>query len=183
MSHTMCLCLDLSFPCVVWLDPHDSMLVYMFICLSYMLLCSMPCFPILCSSFCSMLMLGLLAHMHVWCCWLCLAWIYVFTCIFPCYMVRSLSSHAYMLGFMFFHVYVLGLYLLMCMFLCLCLDLCFHMPMCLDLCSLQALYYLPCACVLHAMFVCLDLGYVCHAMCYCSPFVAFVYFSYVLAIW
>ena len=22
------------------------------------------------------------------------------------------------------------------------------------------------------MFVCLDLGYVCHAMCYCSPFIA-----------
>ena len=146
-------------------------------------LCSMPCFPILCYAFCSMSTLGLLAHVLVWCCWLCLTWISVFMCIFPCYMVWSLSSHAYMLGFMFFHVYVLGLYMLMCMFLCLCLDLCFHMPMCLDLCSLQALYYLPCACVLHAMFVCLDLGYVCHAMCYCSPFVAFVYFSYVLAIW
>ena len=32
--------------------------------------------------------------------------------LFPCYMVRSLSSHAYMLGFMFFHVYVLGSYML-----------------------------------------------------------------------
>ena len=82
-------------------------------------LCLMPCFPILCSSFCSMLMLGLHAHMLVWCCWLCLAWIYVFMYVFPCYMVRSWSSHAYMLGFMFFHVYVLGLYMLMCTFLCL----------------------------------------------------------------
>ena len=53
-----------------------------------------------------------------------------------------------------------------------CLDLCFHMPMCLDLFSLHALYYLPCACALDAMFVCLDLGYVCHAMCYCSLIVA-----------
>ena len=64
-----------------------------------------------------------------------------------------------------------------------CLDLCFHMLMCLDLCSLHALYYLSCACVLHATFVCLDLGYVCHAMCYCSPFVAFVSLSCVLAYW
>ena len=63
-----------------------------------------------------------------------------------------------------------------------CLDLCFHMPMCLDLFSLHALCYIPCACVLHAMFVCLDLGYVCHAMCYCSPFVTLSFFlSYVLA--
>ena len=82
-------------------------------------LCFMPCFPMLRSSFCSMLMLGLHAHMLVWCCWLCPAWIYVFMCVFPCYMVKSLSPHAYMLGFMFFHVYVLGLYMLMCMFLCL----------------------------------------------------------------
>ena len=64
-----------------------------------------------------------------------------------------------------------------------CIDLCFHMLECLDLSSLHALYYLPCAYVLHAMFVCLDLGYVCHAMCYYSAFVAFVSFSCVLAIW
>ena len=63
------------------------------------------------------------------------------------------------------------------------LDLCFHMPMCLDLCSLHALYYLPCACALHSMFVCLDLGYVCHDMCYCSPFVDFVSLSCALAYW
>ena len=64
-----------------------------------------------------------------------------------------------------------------------CLDLCSHMSMYLDLCSLHALCYLPCACALHAMFVCLDLSYVCHAMCYCSPFVPFIAFSYVLAYW
>ena len=61
------------------------------------------------------------------------------------------------------------------------LDPCFHMPMCLNLYSLHALYYLPCACKLHAMFVCLDLGFVCHTMCYCSPFVPFIAFSCVLA--
>ena len=64
-----------------------------------------------------------------------------------------------------------------------CLDLCFHMLVCLDLFSLHALCYLPCACVLHAMFVHLDRGYVCHAMCYCSPFYHFVFLSCVLAYW
>ena len=64
-----------------------------------------------------------------------------------------------------------------------CLDLCSHMSMCLDLCSLHALCYLPCACALHAMFVCLDPGYVCHVMCYCNTFVPFIAFSCVLAYW
>ena len=64
-----------------------------------------------------------------------------------------------------------------------CLDLCFHMPMCLDLCLVHALGHLPCACALHTTFVCLDLGYVCHAMCYCSPFTTFFYLSCVLAYW
>ena len=41
-----------------------------------------------------------------------------FMCLFPCFIVRSLSSHAYMLGFMFFHVYVLSFYIVTCMFLC-----------------------------------------------------------------
>ena len=53
-----------------------------------------------------------------------------------------------------------------------CLDLGFHMLVCLGLFSLLAL----CACALHAMIVCLDLGYVCHAMCYCRPFVALSFF-------
>ena len=39
-------------------------------------------------------------------------------CLFPCYMVRFVSSHAYMLGFKF-HVNVLGFYVFTCMFLCL----------------------------------------------------------------
>ena len=64
-----------------------------------------------------------------------------------------------------------------------CLDLCFHMLVHLDLCSLHALCYLPCACEPHAMFVCLELGYVCHAMCYCSPFVALSFFLVFLVYW
>ena len=53
-----------------------------------------------------------------------------------------------------------------------CLDLGFHMLVCLGIFSLLAL----CVCALHAMIVCLDIGYVCHAMCYCSPFVALSFF-------
>ena len=64
-----------------------------------------------------------------------------------------------------------------------CLDLCFHMLVCLDLCSLHALCHLSCARALHAMFMCLDLGYVCHAMCYNNPFCRFVFLSCVLAYW
>ena len=30
-----------------------------------------------------------------------------FMCLFPCYMIRSLSSHAYMLGFVFFYAFML----------------------------------------------------------------------------
>ena len=33
------------------------------------------------------------------------------------------------------------------------------------------------------MFVCLDLGHVCHAMCYCRPFCRFIFLSCVLAYW
>ena len=54
-----------------------------------------------------------------------------------------------------------------------CLKLSFHMPMWLYLCSLHALCYLPCACVLHTLFICLGLNLVCHAMCYFSPFIPF----------
>ena len=88
-----------------------------------------------------------------------------------------MSPHACMLGFTFFHAFMLT-------FTCLDvhlhaythismpmhLELCFCMLVCLDLCSLNALCYFPYACALCAMFVCLDLSYVCHAMCYCSLF-------------
>ena len=109
--------------------------------------------------------------------------------LLPCVMLRFAFVHVYVLGSMFYHVYVLSFHMFthvlpyLCLDLCFhmlaCLDLCLHMFMCSDLCSLHAL----CACTLHAMFVCLDLGYVCHAMCYCSPFVALSFLSCVLAYW
>ena len=56
-----------------------------------------------------------------------------------------------------------------------CPDQCFHMLVCSDV--LYMLYASsPYACALHAMFVCLDLGYVCLAMCYCSFFIALFFF-------
>ena len=39
------------------------------------------------------------------------------------------------------------------------------------------------ACVLLARFMCSDLGFVFHAMCYCNPFVSFIASSCVLAYW
>ena len=127
--------------------------------------------------------------------------------------IRVTCSHAYMILLampyldlcvcVYFHAIWLDpcLHMLICldscssMFMCqasTCLCACFYaymsrsmfyMPMCLDLCSLHALYYLSCAYALHAMSMCLDLGYVCHAMCYCSPFVPFITFSCILAYW
>ena len=38
-------------------------------------------------------------------------------------------------------------------------------------------------CMLASMFMCLDLGYVCHAMCYYSPFVTLSFFLMILAYW
>ena len=110
---------------------------------------------------------------------------YMPTRVFPCYMVRSLSSHAYMLGSIFYHILVMPCYVLqVCTHVSMpmCLDLCFHILMCLDLCSSHAFCYLTCACALHAMFVCLDLGYVCHVMCYCCPFCCFFFISYVFGL-
>ena len=132
----------------------------------------MPCFSMFCSSFCSMLMVGLHAHMidimsidmscldlhvcmHILCSY---AYIRVFTCLYawihvlPCLCAKFL--------YVYMHVSVP-----------ICLYLCFHMLVWLDLYSLHVSCYFPCACALYAMFACLDLGYVCHVMCYCSPFV------------
>ena len=79
----------------------------MLICLDLHALGYMPCFPMLYPSFCSRMMVGLHAHMLVGCYWLWLAWVTVSMCLFPCYMIRSLSSHAYMLGFVFFYAFML----------------------------------------------------------------------------
>ena len=80
-----------------------------------------------------------------------------------CVDVRVMCSHARC------HVYGYALLRSMCSYaFChvLCLDPHPYMLICLDLC-------------VH-MFVCLGLDYVCHAMCYCSPFVALSFF---LAFW
>ena len=112
-----------------------------------MMLLAMPCLDLCVSVFISMIYGQILVFTCLY------AWIHVLSCL--CAWVL----HVYM------HVSKP-----------ICLDLCFHMPMCLDLCSLHALCHLPCACALHAMFACLDLGYVCHAMCYCSLFVTVYFF-------
>ena len=60
-----------------------------------------------------------------------------------------------------------------------CLDLCFHMLVCLDL------YFMPSSmCLCAPCYACMPRSrLVCHAMCYCSPFVHFITFSCVLAFW
>ena len=79
--------------------------------------------------------------------------LYAWTHVLPCLCAK------------FLHVY-------MYVSMPICLHLCFHMLVCLDLYSLHVSCYFPCVCAFYAMFACLDLGYVCHAMCYCNPFVA-----------
>ena len=103
--------------------------------------------------------------MHALCSY---AYIWVFTCLYA--WIHVLPC-----------LYARFLYVYMHVSMPICLYLCFHMPMCLDLCALHALRYLSCAWALHATFVCLGPGLVCHAMCYCSPFVPFIAFSCVLA--
>ena len=73
----------------------------------------------------------------------------VFMPMFPCYRVRSLSSHAYMLGFTFFHVYVL---------VSTCLHACFY--------PYISQYMSPYAHMLRSMFfMCFTLS----SMCLCAP--------------
>ena len=112
-----------------------------------------------CSYFCMMLLATLCSDLCV-------------HALLPCFMIRSTSVHAYMLGFMFFHVYVLSFYV--------CFSTYMSMYMFSHVIVLGSMFstlcYIPCACAIHAMFVCLDLGYICHAMCYCSPFIALSFF-------
>ena len=103
------------------------------------------------SSLCFALMLGLYAHMldtmsMVMLC----SDLYVYA-LLPRFMPRSTFVHGYMLGSIFYHVYVLVFYMFACTFVCLYVQI-------------------------YAIFVCLDLGYVCLAMCYCSPFVDLPFF-------
>ena len=137
----------------------------------------MTCFPLFRSSFYSMLMLGLHAHMLD-------IMFMVMSCLDLHVCMHVLCSYAYIWNFtcLYAWIHVIPclcakfLYVYMHVSMPICLYLCFHMPMCLDLRSLYTFSYIPCACALHATFVCLDLGYACHAMCYCSPFVALYFF-------
>ena len=121
----------------------------------------MPCFPMFCSSLCSMSMLRLHTHMLVRCYWLRVyvffamfhAQIYIHTCI--CAWICVLPCPCAKLLHVCMHI-SMPICPDLCFHMSVCSDLCFHMLMCLDLCSLHDL----CACALHAMFVCLDLGYV-----------------------
>ena len=99
------------------------------------------------------------------------------TCLFPCYMVRSLSSHAYMLGIMFFHVYVLSFYMFTCIFLCLHVQIYVLICLCAWIYVLHMLYdifhmlvrSMPCLCAqAQAMFV--------MSCAIVSPFVALSFF-------
>ena len=137
----------------------------------------MPCFFYVLFLFCSMLMLGLHAHM-----------LDIMSMVMPCLdlyvCIHVLRSYAYIRVFTCLYAWIHAfpclcakfLYVYMHVSMPICLYLCFHMLVCLDLCSLHVSCYFPCAYALYAMFACLDLGYVCHAMCYCSPFVALSFF-------
>ena len=178
MSHIMCLWLDLSFPCVVWLDQYVSMFVHVLVAFStcFMLYAMARSFFLMC--WCKGYILTCLYDVVGYA----LLGSMCFMCLFPCHMVRSLSSHAY---YAWIHVlpWLCAKFLHICMHVSIPrgLYLCFRMLVRLDLCSLHALCHLPCAYALHVLFICLSLDLVCHAMCYCSPFVPFIAFSCVMA--
>ena len=115
MSHIMCLWLDLSFPCVVWLDQYVSMFVHVLVAFLHVL-CFMPWLDpsflcvdvkVTCSHACMMS----LAMPCLDLCVLCVNFHAIW--LDPCLHMRI------MLGFMFFHDYVLSFYTFACMFLCL----------------------------------------------------------------
>ena len=107
----------------------------------------------------------------------CLAQIYMFVCVSYAPMPMYMPSHACMLGFVFFHVLCLHPHAQMYFYMPTCIFPCLYVQIgvftCLDRCSLYALCHHLCACVLHALFMCLGLDLVCYAMCYYSPFVPF----------
>ena len=111
----------------------------------------------------------------------------MFVCMIYAPMPMSMPSHACMLGFVFFRAFKLTStcsdihsHAYMHISMLICVDQCVYM---LRSMFSTCLCHHLCACMLHAMFMCLDLDLVCHAMCYHSPFVLFIAFSPVLAIW
>ena len=118
----------------------------------------MPCIPM----FCSRLMLGLHAHI----CMMLLAMPCLDLCVYM--FISMLYGQILVFTCLYAWIYVLP---------CLCAKFLYvYMHVCLDLCFLHVSCYFPCACTLYAMFTCLDLGYVCHVMCYCSHFVTLSFF-------
>ena len=131
----------------------------------------MPCFLMFYASFSSRLIRVTCSHVYLM--------LLATLCLDLCVYVLFAMFHAqiYIHTCLYAWIHVLPCLCISFLHVCLhismpiCLDLCFHLLVCLDLCSLHALCHLPCACALHAMFLCLDLGHVRHAMCYCSLFV------------
>ena len=175
------LCLDLQLSCLY---------VQIYILRVFMpcFLCFVPLFALRCCQ-------GYVLTRLIPCPRLCFAWIYVLVCFLPCFMLRSTSIHVYMLGFTFFHVYVLvftcshrrchayaQIFVFTCLrariqvFTCLYVQIYVLSCLCAWIHVLCALCNLPCASALHAMIVCLDLGYVYLGMCYCSYFVTLPFF-------
>ena len=114
----------------------------------------MPCFPLFCSSFCSMLMLGLHALMLD-------IMSMVMSCLDLHVCMHVLCFYAYILVFICLYAWIHVLPCLCAKFLYVCMHvsmpiwqyLCFQKLLCLDLCSLHVSCYFPCACALYAMFV------------------------------
>ena len=108
----------------------------------------------------------------------------MFSCLdlsFPCivvqvYMLTCLISH--------FWLCLALIYMFTRMFLCLNVQIyvftCLRAQVFFSICSMLFPMLDQYACMLLAMFMCLGLGFVCHAMCYCSSFVPFITFSCVL---
>ena len=132
----------------------------------------------------------------------CLCRIYKFPC-FPClwldlhvlcsyayvhvsHMLVCLSLHSPMPLFLYPHAQMY-IYMFTCMLLCLYVQIYVFTYLCaqvfFSICSMLFLTLDQYACLLLAMFMCLGLGFVCHVMCYCSPFVPFITSSCVLAYW
>ena len=113
-------------PCFVLISMSLHAHIFRFTCLGFYAM-----FPLFCSFLFFALMIGLCAHVLD---------TMSMGMLFPCFVLRSASVHAYMLGFTFFHVYMLSFHMLthflrmpMPRSMFMYLDLRFHMLVCLDL--------------------------------------------------
>ena len=158
------LCLDLCFYMLIFLDLHAQGSM----------------FPLFHSSFCFMLMLGLCAHMLGIMYMVMLCSDLVFVCFLPCFMLRSTSVHAYILGFMFYHAYVLAFpcshtycHAHAQIYVCLCA----RIYALRSLCQLSICLCASCHVCMPKPRLCLS----CHVLL--QPFCRFIFLSCVLAYW